>query len=63
MRGRGGKEVLGFFGQDRSAAWAEAFRLADVLNRHRAVKRLGVWAEMQRGEWVVVCVHLDAAAV
>lgn len=26
-------EVLGFFGKDKSAAWAEAFRLGELLVR------------------------------
>jgi hypothetical protein len=46
-------EVLGFYGQDRAAAWAEASALADLIVDNHAEWTLSVRAEKQRGEWVV----------
>lgn len=51
-------EVLGFYGSDRAQAWADAMRLADILNARHATNRLRVRAEIQRGEWVVTVTRL-----
>ena len=47
------REVLGFFGQDRDAAWEEAIKLGKLITDHHAEWTLSIRAEKQRGEWIV----------
>lgn len=53
------KEILGFYGHDKAAAWDEAIRLAELLCAKHKADVMGVRAELQRGEWVVVLWHYD----
>jgi hypothetical protein len=53
------REVLGFFGDNKGAAWDKAFQLGEVITRRGDGKRMGVKPEKQYGEWVVVLCHYE----
>jgi hypothetical protein len=58
------REILGFYGRDKSAAWAKAIELAEELENAGATWKMGVRAEFQhvprrQPEWVVVLLHYD----
>ena len=48
------REVLGFYGTDRGAAWAMVFRLAETIVETQCQRTMSVRAEKVKGEWVVV---------
>jgi len=51
------REILGFYGKDKRAAWDEAHRLSELLCKTDSTGRMGIRPENQRGEWVVMVVH------
>ena len=50
-------DILGFYGDDRTAAWEEAMAMTDLLEACDATGRVQVRAEKRHGEWVVTATH------